>query len=179
MAMPDLPSMLSGGHPTSLGRTVEVVEMVLARQSLLPRLFDCYRSDDAVVRLRTSNALKRITRAQPDWMVPFIDRLLGEVAAIDQDSTRWTLATLFQLLGSRMSPPQRRQSLEIMQANLDRCGDWIVLNTTMETLTEWARTDSGLRDWLLPRLQRLGGDSRKSVACKAARMAAALTGSTP
>lgn len=168
-------SMLSGGHPNSLGRTLEVVGLVLESPALLRPLFDCYRSDDAVVRMRTSNALKRITRLHPEWIEPFLDRLLGEVAAIDQDSTRWTLATLFRLLESRMRPQQRERARVIMQTNLDCCRDWIVLNTTMETLADWAQSDSRLKRWLLPRLQRLAGDSRKSVARKAVKMTALLT----
>ena len=52
--------MLTGGHPNSLGRTVEVVEMVLANPDRFDELFNCYKSDNAVVRLRTSNAMKRI-----------------------------------------------------------------------------------------------------------------------
>ncbi len=176
MAAPDFETMLRGGHPNSLGRTVEVVEMVLANEQWLPLLFDCYRSDDPVVRLRTSNALKRVTREQPAWLLPFVDRLLDEIAAIDQDSTRWTLANLFQLLATRMSPAQRRRATAVMQHNLDTCHDWIVLNRTMETLGEWARDDARLERWLQPRLERLTGDTRKSVARKAVRTMAALAG---
>ncbi len=161
MADEDFESILSGGHPNSLGRTLEVVELVLASESRLPQLLDCYRSDDAVVRLRTSNALKRVARVEPDWVLSHTERLLGEVAALDQDSARWTLATLFQLLGSRMTAPQRSRARKIMQKNLETCGDWIVLNTTMETLAEWAQTDARLKRWLLPRLESCRGDARK------------------
>ena len=50
---------LSGGHPNSLGDTVKVVEEVLKQPKRFKELFDCYLSDDEVVRLRTSNAMKR------------------------------------------------------------------------------------------------------------------------
>lgn len=53
-------AMLSGGHPNSLGRTVEVVAKVLERPERFEELFRCYQSDDAVVRLRTSSAMKRV-----------------------------------------------------------------------------------------------------------------------
>ncbi len=159
-------AMLSGGHPNSLGRTIEVVDVVLAQPVLLSPLVDCYRSEDAVVRLRTSNALKRITREQPELLVPFIDRLVGDIAEIDQDSTRWTLATLYELLESRMTEPQMQKARAIMQANLDCCNDWIVLNRTMETLAHWALADKRLKSWLLPRLERIATDKRKSVAKK-------------
>lgn len=34
--------MLTGGHPNSLGRTVAVVELVLADRGRLGELYDCY-----------------------------------------------------------------------------------------------------------------------------------------
>ncbi|MFL0711889.1 MAG: hypothetical protein ACJLS2_03810 [Microcella pacifica] len=45
-------SPLTGGHPNSLGNTVSVVDEVLADRALLAELVACYRSEDAVVRLR-------------------------------------------------------------------------------------------------------------------------------
>ena len=57
---------LKGGHPNSLGNTLEVVDVVLGNTDKMEDLFLCYQSDDETVRLRTSNALKRIFRAKPD-----------------------------------------------------------------------------------------------------------------
>ena len=69
--------MLRGGHPNSLGRTVEAVELVLADPSLLGALIDTYASDDATVRLRVSSALNRISRARPELLAAVIEpRLL-------------------------------------------------------------------------------------------------------
>ena len=57
--------MLAGGHPNSLDRTIEVVNLVLASPHQLEALCCCCFSNDEIVRLRTSNALKRISRVQP------------------------------------------------------------------------------------------------------------------
>ena len=168
-------SMLSGGHPNSLGRTVEVVEQVLADQKRLTELFDCYTSTDATVRLRTSNALKRIARSRPECLATYLDRLINHVAKLDQASAQWTLATLFHLLESWMTSTQKMQSTAIMQLNLTASSDWIVLNTTMETLTEWAQADPKLKFWLLPHLARLGCDKRGSVSRKAGKMTSLLS----
>ncbi len=156
--------MLRGGHPNSLGRTEEVVDAVLADRSRLDELFACYASTDEVVRLRTSSAMKRVTTAEPDWVLPYVDRLQHEIAAIDQASTQWTLAILFDLLRDRLSSQQRRRAIAIMQRNLEQSTDWIVLNTTMQTLGRWSTGDADLGDWLLPRARRLADDPRRSVA---------------
>ena len=38
--------MLKGGHPNSLGRTLEVVEIIINDREKLSELFNCYLSDD-------------------------------------------------------------------------------------------------------------------------------------
>ncbi|MBX9774988.1 MAG: hypothetical protein K2Y71_11325 [Xanthobacteraceae bacterium] len=164
--------MLAGGHPNSLGRTVAVVALVLRDRSRLQELFACYQSDDAVVRMRTSNALKRIEAERHDWLVPLIDRLIDKVGALDQPSAQWTLAQLFLRLGRDMSDDQRARAVRLLKRNLDRQDDWIVLNMTMETLFQWSRNDTRLRRWLKPRLSRLARDPRTSVAKRAKKLAA-------
>jgi hypothetical protein len=165
--MPDYVTRLQGGHPNSLGDTVAVVEEVLAYPDRFPDLFACYSSEDEVVRLRTSNAMKRIARADRRLLLPYLDRLLTEIAAIDQASTQWTLAQLFLIYEKDLDPAQRERAIAIMKHNLAHHTDWIVLNMTMETLGTWAKQDPELRAWLQPHLQRLAGDERKSVAKKA------------
>jgi hypothetical protein len=168
--MHDFEAMLSGGHPNSLGRTVEVVEAVLADQDRLGALLDCYASDDPVVRLRASNALKRIEAERHDWLIPCIDRLIDGVGTLDQPSAQWTLAQLFGRLAKDMTADQRRSVEELLRRNLAQSTDWIVLNTTLDTLAEWARDDTALRDWLRPHAERLSLDGRKSVAARATKI---------
>lgn len=172
--MSNFSEMLSGGHPNSLGRTLEVVEIVLQDRSRLDELFACYRSPDAVVRLRTSNALKRVEVERHDWLVPYVDRLIHEVGELDQPSAQWTLAQLFGRLAGAMSADQRGKAAALMQRNLSTSRDWIVLNASMDTLAEWAPSDPGLRTWLAEPLQRLAIDDRRSVAGRARKHLARL-----
>lgn len=164
--------MLTGGHPNSLGRTIEVVDLVLADQPRFEELFNCYFSADEVVRLRTSNGVRRVCTQHADWLVPYIDRLLTEIAAIDQASTQWTLAKLFEMLKPSMTAEQFAAAQAIVQRNLANHTDWIVLNNSMEALFSWSREDEALADWLKPHLERLTGDKRKSVAGRARKLLA-------
>ena len=162
-----LEAMLTGGHPNSLGRTDEVVDLVLAERSRLSELYSCYFSDDELVRLRVSSAMKRVAIAHPDWTMDYMDRLQDDVAAIDQPSTQWTLALIFDLTRPLMSGDQRSRAIEIMQNNLATQSDWIVLNNSMKVLGKWADHDDELRGWLRPQARRLAEDHRKSVASNA------------
>lgn len=168
--------MLTGGHPNSLGRTEEVVDLVLADRGRLADLYECYFSADDVVRLRVSSAMKRVTIAHPDWMMDFMDRLQDDVAAIGQASTQWTLALVFDLTRDLLSDEQRSRAIEIMQKNLAEHDDWIVLNNSMKVLGAWADHDEDLRSWLRPHAQRLAEDPRKSVASNARKLLRRVSG---
>ncbi len=166
---------LTGGHPNSLGNTVEIVEEVLKQPESFDELFNCYFSIDEVVRLRTSNAMKRIVKVRKDLLIPYIDRFLNEIAEINQASTQWTLSSLFDSLFQEMSSIQIEKAKAIMTNNLSQHTDWIVLNTTIDTLYNWSKVDNKLQVWLIQQLQRHSKDSRKSVSKKANKLLSALT----
>lgn len=172
--MRDFENRLKGGHPNSLGNTIEVVEEVLNNPAYFDELFHCYFSDDEVVRLRTSNAMKRVCKENKPLLLPYIDRFLTEISNIDQASTQWTIAQLFELLDKDMTADQIEAAKVVLKKNLEEHQDWIVLNTTMKTLTKWARKDDVLKNWMRPHLERLEQDSRKSVAKTAAKSLAQL-----
>jgi len=165
-------TMLTGGHPNSLGRTIEVVETVLASPERFDELFACYGSEDEVSRLRVSNAMRRVEAERHELLVPYIDRFIEEIGALDQASAQWTLAKLFEALRPDMTSVQEAAALAIMKRNLAEHDDWIVLNNTMEALFAWSQDHAGLRAWLIPHLERLSADTRKSVAKRAAKLLA-------
>lgn len=74
---------LTGGHPNSLGNTIALVDAVLADKHLLDELYQCYFSEDKVVRLRVSNAMKRICREHPEWLAPYMDGLISDISKIN------------------------------------------------------------------------------------------------
>ena len=166
--------MLSGGHPNSLGRVLDVVAMVLADQGKLAALFDCYRSDDATVRLRTSSALKRVFREKRTWFSDYIDRFHALVPALKQPSAAWTLAQLHLEMADLLSGTQRARAAEITRAQLAQCTDWIVIIHSINLLEHWAKEDRRLKAWLVEELKRFEKDGRKSVRKRALRSQAVL-----
>lgn len=160
---------LSGGHHNSLGNTEEVVADILKKPQLFDELFNTYKSKDEVVRLRVSSAMKRICKADKSMILPYLDRFQNEIAKINQASTQWTLAQLFDWLKKDMSEGQITKAKEIMMYNVANHEDWIVLNLSMDTLTKWAKKDETLKSELIPYLEKIKNDTRKSVSKKAHR----------
>jgi hypothetical protein len=164
---------LTGGHPNSLGNTIEVVNDILKNENRLKDLIDCWKSSDEVVRLRVQNALKRVAKEHPDWAAVYIPDYLSWISEIDQPSTKWCLSTLFMWLDAYLSDQQRAKAITIMKSNLNY-DDWIVQNTTSESLAYFAKSDEGLRKWLIPELKKLANSRHKSVARRAQKLIIAM-----
>ena len=101
---------LKGDHPNSLGNTLEVVDAVLGNTDKVEDLFLCYQSDDETVRLRTSNAFKRIFRAKPELFNKWKQRFIKEVAEIDQPSAKWTTIQILNELFDQLEEKEKTQS---------------------------------------------------------------------
>lgn len=166
--------MLTGGHRNSLGRTAEVVDIVLADPHRLDELFATMADPDGVVRMRVGDALEKICRERPDLLVPHIDHILSGLGRIDQPSVQWHVAQMLEHLHGDLSEDQTHRALRLMRRNLTRSTDWIVLNVTMDVLTHWSARDPSLVRWLASELERLSQDKRKSVARRASTRLAEL-----
>lgn len=124
--------------------------------------------------MRAGDALEKVCRQRPEWLAPDAERILDDVGAVDQPSVQWHVAQILGHVKAWLSADQAVRAIRLLQHNLVTSGDWIVLNTTMDVLTTWARGDSALAAWLAPHLERLPGDRRKAVAKRAAKRRAEL-----
>ena len=76
----------AGGHANSLGRVDEAIELVLHDRSRLDELYECLFDQDAWVRMRAADALEKVCRKHPDWLLPYIDKFQSELTASTQPS---------------------------------------------------------------------------------------------
>lgn len=165
---------LQGGHHNSLGRTEEVVAIVVADPTRLKELFAVLAVSDELVRMRAGDALEKVCRQRPDWFVPHVDRIIDDVGASEQPSVHWHVAQILHHVRGDLSARQAWRADALLKRNLTRSTGWIVLNVTMDVLAAWAAHDPALARWLKPELERLCQDQRKSVAKRAAKRLAEL-----
>ena len=62
--------------------------------------------------------MKRICKVKPEYLLPYLDRFLNEISLIDQLSTKWTLALLFEMLDKDFSTEQLEKVKSIVKHNL-------------------------------------------------------------
>lgn len=167
MAINVFEEMLTGGHHNSLGRTEDVVDIINKDRSKLEDLFDCYASDDEVVRLRVSSAFKRLFRANRRWFIDYIDRFHTLVPLLQQPSAQWCLSTLQLELDDLFTEEQRLTAIEINKNQLAECNDWIVKIESIKYLEFMSKRDQVLKNWLVQQLGVTIKDKRKTVKKKA------------
>src|SRR3954451_21421687 len=130
--------LAAGGKANSLGRVDEVIGLVLSDQSRLDELYRCLFDPDAWVRMRAADALEKICRDRPDWLLPYVDRFPGELAVSSQPSIQWHLAQIYR----QAALPKAPQAVAVGWLGhllSDPVVDWIVAALAMDTLVHFVR----------------------------------------
>jgi len=166
----DIEKALTGGDPRRLQNAEEVVAEVLARPQQVEELYRCVFSDDEIVRMRASDALEKVCAERPELLSPYAERLLTDVAGVDQPSVQWHLAQM--LAAVELTPRQLDRAVELLNRNLDRYEDWILTNLTLQSLADFARRKDHLRDEFVRRLRTYEDTAYKSVASRVRRLLA-------
>jgi hypothetical protein len=140
--MHELLSRLTGGDRRSIGRSNEVVAAVLGDPSLFGVLFSGLWSSDPLIRMRTADALEKITVKHPEWLHPYKEQLIGQVAQSQEQEVRWHMAQMFPRLQTNQE--ERAAMVGIL---LDYLGDRsrIVRTFAMQALADLAEQDADLR----------------------------------
>lgn len=150
--MHDVLKKLRGGDRRSIGRVNEVVAETLNKPMLFKAVFDGMLSDDPLIRMRSADAVEKITEKHPEYLQPYKEKLIQHVARIDQQEVRWHVAQMFPRL--MVSREDRTVMKEIL---LDYLHDKsrIVKTFAMEALAAFAEEDVSMRSQVVPLLEEL------------------------
>lgn len=160
--MNDVLKKLKGSDRRSIGRVSEIVADVLNDPSLFELVFNGMASDDPVIRMRSADAVEKITAKHPEYLQPYKENLIQQVAKVDQQEVRWHVAQMFPRL--RVSKEERAVILEILRDYLNDKSK-IVKTSSMQALASFAEEDARIRTQviaLLEELTRTGSPAMKS-----------------
>lgn len=76
--------MLAGGDRRSIGRSNEAVALILENPELFDALFSGLLSDDPVIRMRSADAVEKVTAIHPEYLVSHKQTLLNTLARVEQ-----------------------------------------------------------------------------------------------
>ncbi len=158
--------ILKEGNPNSLGRLLEIYQLVVEKQLSISNIYDLYQFEDVIVSMRVSNILKRLWRLNPEHVLPFIPLFLKDEKRYMNPTFRWTLAQIFKELFTKLTDEDKHSLVNAISRNLTIGNDWIMLAQSMDALV-FAKKKGLTIPNLLKELKVLSKDSRKVVKNKA------------
>lgn len=157
--------MLTGGDRRSIGQVDHVVDLVEQRPELFGQLIVSMTDVDPLVRMRSADAVEKLTVAHPQWLAPYVNELLGPVAEIDQQEVQWHLAELLPRLD--LTTDERARAWKIMQRNLAQSPSKIVRVFSLQAMYDLSAGDPELRADVLERCRAALDDPAPSMRARA------------
>lgn len=155
--------LLRGSDRRSIGRSNEVVQLVLREPRRFADLIKCLWNDDPLVRMRAADAAEKISVAKPGLLKPFKVELLGLLCETEQIELRWHLALMLPRL--TLTGLERDRAVAGLQRYLEDRSS-IVRTCALQALVELSRRDSSLRELARKTLE---GSLRTGTAAMKAR----------
>jgi len=136
-------SLLQGGDRRSIGRSNQVVAIVLREPQNFAELIQLLWSDDPLVRMRAVDAAEKITLKKVELLAPYKAELLGLLSEAEQQELRWHLALLVPRLPLTKSEA-RRAAMSLRRYLEDRSS--IVKTFALQALFDLTGIDPSLRE---------------------------------
>jgi len=114
--MNELVALLAGGDLRSDGRGDEVADEVMQNPALYPLLLEGLDEEDDVVRGRTAHALERVSRVQPELLLPDLSQFIILSLEDELPMVRWHLTMIFGYLS--LFPGETDRLVEALYALL-------------------------------------------------------------
>lgn len=163
---------LTGGDRRSIGCSDEVVAEVLAEPSLFGPLFEGFYHPDPLIRMRSADAVEKITRQQPAYLQPYKTELIQQISQIEQQEVCWHVAQLFSRL--ELTPAERHAVWQVLSTYLTHSSK-IVKTFAMQALADLAAQDAGLYPVIVNQLEKLTLTGSPAMQSRGRKLLARLT----
>jgi len=170
--MDDILAQLGGGDRRSIGRANEVVEQVLADTSLFERVFRGMSHDDPVMRMRASDVVEKVTRARPDLLAGYSDRVVTLLENTEQQEVCWHLA---QIAPRLVCQPEERSRLVSLLKSLLAHKSRIVQVSALDALASFAMESPALTKDVIRLIKGQMANGAPSVVARGRKLLSQLT----
>ncbi len=160
--MSNILQKLKGGDLRSIGRSEEVVQDILQNPDLFSEVFEGMLNDDPIVRMRSADAVEKVSLKHPEYLHPYKRVLIEEIAKIEQQEVKWHVAQMLPRLN--LNSKERPVVFDILLKYLDDRSR-IVKTFSMQALADLAEKDITLRPKVIQILEdliRTGSPAMKS-----------------
>ncbi len=163
---------LAGGDRRSIGKSNEVVADVISDPSLFEVVFNGMLSDDPLIRMRCADAVEKITVKHPEYLQPYKEKLIKQIAKSEQQEVRWHVAQMVPRLDLT-----REESGFVFEILLDYLNDKsnIVKTFSMQAMADLAERDASLRSQVIPLLEELTSTGSPAMKSRGRKLLQKLT----
>lgn len=171
MPMHAILKMLQGGDRRSIGRVGEVVDSVLGSAGLFEELINGLFTADPLLRMRTADAVEKVTRVKPELLTPHKKILIRLAQATRQQEVRWHMAQILPRL--KLKPADRKIIVDILYTYL-RDKSKIVVTFALQALADFAVEDNQLRPRVIRELENFTETGSPAIQNRGRKLLAKL-----
>ncbi len=164
---------MKGGDLRSIGRAEEVVQDILDNPALFAEVFEGMLDDDPLVKMRSADALEKVSSKHPEYLQPFKNRLISEVSQVRQQEVRWHVAQMFSYLEA--DKMERDEIIRILFSYLDTDKSKIVKVCSVQSLANLARNDEVMRHKVVRKLEEVIASGSPAMISRAKKLLAELS----
>lgn len=166
---------LEKGDRRSIGKSNEVVSEVLSSPRLFQVVFSGLFVDDPLIRMRTADAVEKITAQRPELLRPYKNMLISDLATTDQKEVRWHVAQMLPRLD--LTEKERRRVFRVLLTYLkDRSS--IVRTFAMQALADVARDSPALLSFVRQHIAELANTGTPAMKARSRKLLSELGGLT-
>ena len=158
---------LQGGDRRSIGKVDEVVDQVLGTASLFEELINGLFVNDPLVRMRTADAVEKITLVRPDLIIPYKKILIRLAGDNDQQEVRWHMAQILPRL--TLKPADRKIIVDVLYAYLNDKSK-IVVTFALQALADFAAEDNDLKSRVIRILEEFNETGSPAIKSRSRKL---------
>ena len=134
---------LRGDDLRSIGKADEVVQDILNDPSLFQEVFEGMLNKDPVIRMRSADAIEKVSAKRPEYLRPFKSKLINQISKIEQQEVRWHAAQMFSYIET--SKIERNKIIKILLSYIETDESKIVKTFSMQALADFAEKDEQIK----------------------------------
>ncbi len=134
---------LRGDDLRSIGKADEVVQDILNDPSLFKEVFEGMLNEDPVIRMRSADAIEKVSVKHPEYLQPFKSKLINHISKIEQQEVHWHVAQMFSYI--EISKIERNKIIKILLSYIETDESKIVKTFSMQTLADLAEKDGQIK----------------------------------
>ena len=144
---------LKGGDLRSIGKSDKVVQEILDKPSLFRKVFEGMLSNDPIVRMRSADAIEKVSAKHPEYLQPFKSELINQISKIKQQEVQWHAAQMFSYI--KINKTERDKIIKILLSYIKTTDSSIVKVFSMQTLADFAEKDEQINPQIIKLIKEM------------------------